>query len=101
MDLSGWDDSALELLVARGTGVVDDDTLAAEVAGGPGSLVDAHVAHRAAHHHLLDAVAVQDGLQVGLAERVDVVLQHDGLALEAPDLRVDLRPLGPRREERR
>src|SRR5262249_20824249 len=101
MDLGRRDDRPLELLVAGGTGVVDDDAPVAEVAGGAGARVHAHVAHRAADHHLLDPVAVEDGLEVRLPERVDVVLQHDGLALAALDLRVDLRPVRPGDEERR
>src|SRR5262245_2932659 len=81
MDLGRRDDRPLELLVAGGAGVVDDDAPVAEVAGGAGARVHAHVAHRPADHHLLDAVTVKDRLEVGLAERVDVVLQHDRLAL--------------------
>src|SRR5262249_42909371 len=100
MDLSGRDDGPLELLVARGAGVVYDDALVAEVAGRAGPGVHAHVAHRAADHDLFDPVAVEDALQVGLAERVDVVLQDDRLALEVADLRVDLRPGRAGREER-
>src|SRR5262249_34972041 len=101
MHLRGGDDGALELLVARGAGVVHDDALVAEVAGRAGPRVHAHVAHRAADHHLLDPVAVEDGLEVRLPEGVDVVLQHHGLALAVLDLRVDLRPVRPGGEERR
>src|SRR5262249_50895340 len=50
---------------------------------------------------LRDAVAVEDALQGGLAERIDVVLQDDRLAFEVLDLRVDPRPVRSGGEERR
>src|SRR5215510_6628305 len=59
MHLRGGDDGPLELLVARGAGVVHDDAPVAEVAGGAGPGVHAHVAHRPADHHLLDPVPVK------------------------------------------
>src|SRR5262245_34164739 len=52
--LRGGDDGALELLVARGTGVVHHDAPVAEVARRASPGVHAHVAHRPADHHLLD-----------------------------------------------
>src|SRR5262245_28513298 len=53
MHLRSRDDGALELLVARGAGVVYHDALVAEVARGAGSRVHAHVAHRPADYNLL------------------------------------------------
>src|SRR6516225_5353734 len=92
MHLRGGDDGALELLVARGAGIMHDDAPVAKVARGAGAGVHAHVAHRAADDDLLDAVAVENGLEVRLAEGVDLVLEHDGLAFQVLDLRVDLGP---------
>jgi hypothetical protein len=72
---------------------MDDDAPVAEVAGRSRPGVHAHVAHRPADHDFQAAVAVEDRLEVRLAEQVDVVFQDDGLPFEVPDLRVDLRPL--------
>src|SRR5690606_37191905 len=60
VDLGGGDGGALELLVAGGAGVVDDDASVTQVAGGPGGGVDAHMTHCSADDDLLDSVAVQN-----------------------------------------
>ena len=39
---------------------------------------NAHVAHRADYHHLINALLVQNLLELGVAEGVSVILQDHG-----------------------
>ena len=63
------------------------------------SHVDAHVAHGAADNYFINAVLVEDGFQVALAEGVDVVLQHDGFVVARVHLGMDLGAFPAGREE--
>src|SRR5689334_18369294 len=67
MYVGGWDDLSFKLLIPCRTGIVDDDaliyarSLAALMPASP-----AHVAHRTADHHLVNAVFVEHRLQIRL-----------------------------------
>src|SRR5262245_35988620 len=101
MHLNGRYNLTPEFLVTRGTSVVHDDALVAEVAGCPSTRIHAHVAHCTADHDLLDLMTVQNSFEFRFAERVDVVLEHDWLTIEAFCLVVDLSTERARRKERR
>ena len=90
MDLGSGNRCSVERQVARGAGVVDDDGGVAKVRGGAAGRIDAHVAHGTDDHDLLDSLGVEQALQLGLPERVGVVLDEDRFALAGPHGRDDL-----------
>jgi len=81
---------ALMFQIARRAGVLDDSRLVAEITGGSGGRVDAHVAHGADDHDILDPVGIKNLLQFGLEEGIRIVLDHDRLAFDRRHDRIDL-----------
>ena len=71
---------ALKLQVHRCAGIVHHGHGVAQVGSGTAGRLDAHVAHRTNDHQLLDALCVQQLLEVGVAEGIGIVLEDDGLA---------------------
>ena len=66
--------AAFEFLVAGRAGVMNHRGGVTVVGAGPSGGVDAHVAHGAKQGDLLDTRVVEQGLQLGADERVDLVL---------------------------
>ena len=82
----------IELDVRRGAGVVGHDAVEAEVGGGAGGGVDAHVAHRAADGEPLRRSSVLEFLeQPRLAEAVGEVFHDDRFVRAGGDRSVNLR----------
>ena len=71
---------AFEFDVAGGAGVVGDSAAEAQVGGGAGRGVDAHVAHCAADREVVDARAAEFFEERRLAEAVGEVFYDDRLA---------------------
>ncbi len=98
--MGGRDGDAIEFQVKGGAGVVNHRDGVAQVGRGAGDAVDAHVAHAPDNYQVLDALLVEDGLQFGLAERVDEMFEHHRLVGAVEDFGVQPRAVGARSEER-
>lgn len=99
MHLGGRDNDAVEFQVPGGAGIMDHRNAIAQVRGRTGDAIDAHVAHAADDDQLLDAVLVEDGLQLSLAKRIDEVLEYHRFIGAVEHLGVQLRAFGAGGEE--